>query len=76
MGRLKAIRSSLARLKMTHSQSIPHLIKQAMRSHDGDAARWLREIQALQNLPDSHLHAKALEQALRYLQELLNRGEP
>jgi hypothetical protein len=24
----------------------------------------------------SHLHAKAVEQAQRYLQELLNRGEP
>jgi len=60
---------------MTHSQLIRYLIQQAMRPYDGDAARCLREIQALQDLPDSHLHAKALEQAQRYLQELLNRGD-
>lgn len=53
------------------SQSIPAVIHKAMRSHDGEAAEWLKHIKELQQTPGGGLHLKALQTAQMYLEELI-----
>lgn len=50
-----------------------YVIEQAMSSHDNEAAQWLQRIAALQDSPDGQHHARALEIAKAYLEELVSR---
>lgn len=54
--------------------SVVHVIQQAMRSHDERARFWLQEINKIQQQATARHHAKALEQARQYLEDLINRG--
>jgi hypothetical protein len=54
--------------------SVLQVITQAMRSHDDRARFWLQEINNIQRQAATPHHAKALQQARQYLEELINRG--
>jgi hypothetical protein len=49
------------------------VIEQAMRSHDNEAAHWLKRVIDLQGSPEGQHHARALAIARAYLEELTGR---
>lgn len=58
---------------MTVCNQVLHVIEQAMRSHDNEAAHWLQRVTALQDSPEGRHHARALAIARAYLEELTGR---
>lgn len=58
---------------MTSCNQTLYVIEQAMRSHDNEAAHWLKRVIDLQGSPEGQHHARALAIARAYLEELTGR---
>ena len=58
---------------MTSCNQTLYVIEQAMRSHDNEAAHWLKRVIDLQGSPEGQHHARALAIARAYLDVLSGR---